>query len=234
MLRVRPLISTTDLPRAAAFLRALGLSPAEGPALTNSAMFDAGSGRVGLCSCASGSPEQGSTSLAFDVGDVREFARRTVESGTPAEILGEGPGTTAKIPAPDGMSFSAELGPRDTGAPASSLTVVARWHTPDPASAARVLEDIGAKPRNTPGARYAYRAKNGGVVEVLAADRTVVELAFDYDGDVRELLGNLTDAGAEPVVLQDGPVRSLRVTAPWGARLLVEEKLPDVTGVATG
>lgn len=75
MLRVRPLITTPDLPGAARFLQALGLHPAGDPVAAGThAVFDAGSGRVALHGCVPGSPGEGTAALAFEVADVREFA----------------------------------------------------------------------------------------------------------------------------------------------------------------
>jgi hypothetical protein len=229
MLRVRPLVHTADLPRAAAFLQALGLTPAADPVPNDSyAVFDAGSGRVTLRACAAGSAEEGSVDLTFDVGDVREFARRTAEAGT-AVRLSEERGLAARIEAPDGASLLAAAGPRETRAPASPLSVVALWHSTAPAQAVRVLTDIGAKPRigSDPGTRHAFRAKNGGLVTARAGSRTAVGLAFEYEGEVRDLLPGLIGGGFEPAVVDEGSRASLRVLAPWGTEVRVHERQPD-------
>lgn len=103
------------------------------------------------------------------------------------------------------------------------------WSSSDAGSAVRVLEDMGARPRtglgagSDAGAPHDFRAKNGGFVAVRAAERTGVELAFEFDGDVRDLAGALTAAGCEPVVIGDGPGRSLRVRAPWGTEVRILE-----------
>ncbi|WP_104180580.1 VOC family protein [Arthrobacter sp. B0490] len=233
MLRVRPVVATSDLPAAAGFLRTLGLHPAQEPVADDTcAMFDAGSGRVALRSCAPGSGEEGRAALAFDVGDVREFARRTVEAGTAVGLSREGSLLTARIAAPDGTSFPAEEGPRETGAPASPLAVLALWSTPDVDLAARVLRDMGAKPRtgSAAGTPHDFQAKNGGLVAVRAAARRGVGLAFEYDGDVRDLLGPLTAGGSEPVVSDGSNGWSLRVRAPWGTEVRIDERRGDVPG----
>lgn len=226
MLRVHPVIHTHDVPGAAAFLQALGLNAAPETRRGSAAVFDAGSGRLTVRACGpadTADTAEGSTLLTFDVGDIAEFGRRTVEAGTSVEVFGDGPQSTARVAAPGGSSFPVQFGPRDTHAPVSPLTVVARWHTPEPGSTARVLEDIGAKPRESSARDIgpAYRAKNGGVVLVLAAERTAVELAFEYDGDVRGLLGPLTAAGVESTLLSETPGRSLSVSAPWGTLIRI-------------
>lgn len=231
MLRVRPLVHTTDLARGARFLTALGLTSARDPEPEDSyAVFDAGSGRVALHACTAGSEEDGTTALAFDVGDVRDFARRTAEAGTAVELTEEGHGLAARITAPDGLSFLAGAGPRDTGAPASPLAVLALWYTPDAGAAARVLADVGAKPRisSDAGTRHDVRAKNGGLIGVHTGPAVGCGLAFEYEGDVRDLLPRISGAGFDPTVVDESYGRSLRVAAPWGAEVRVCEGRRDV------
>lgn len=229
MLRIRPLVHTADLPRAAAFLEALGLTPATDPVPDDSyAVFDAGSGRVALRACTAGSAEEGSVDLTFDVGDVREFARRTAETGT-AVHLSEEHGLAARVTAPDDVTLLADAGPRETGAPVTPLTVVAVWHSTDREAAVRVLTDIGAKPCIGPeaGTRHDFRAKNGGVVAACKGSHAAVDLAFEYEGEVRHLLPGLIGGGFEPSVVDEGHGRSLCVTAPWGAEVRVSERQRD-------
>ncbi|MHA7145785.1 VOC family protein [Arthrobacter sp. TmT3-37] len=231
MLRVRPILHTSDPTAARDFLHALGLASSRG-ALPDGAqeVFDAGSGRVALHPCASGSPEDGSVSLAFDVSDVREFARRTIAAGTPVDLVEGHHGTTARIIAPDGTPLLAAAGPRETTAPASSLSVLARWQTPDVGSAVRVLEDIGARPRagSDAGTGRAFRAKNGGLVTVELRERPGVGMAFEHDGDVRDLVAGLTAAGVDAGVVGGGRRSSLRLRAPWGAVVRIDGRQQDV------
>lgn len=233
MLRVRPLVYTPDLAGAARFLQALGLTPAQDPAPNSSyAVFDARAGRVALHACQPGSPEEGTAALGFDVGDVREFARRTAEAGTPAELSEEGHGLAARISAPDGTSFLGDVGPRGMGAPTAPLTVLALWYTADIDPAVRILKSIGARPRisSDAGTWHDFNAKNGGLVAVHVHERTAVELAFEYDGDVRNLVGGLASGGFEPVIVDESYGRSLRVHAPWGAEVWINEWLRDFYG----
>ncbi|WP_434995833.1 VOC family protein [Arthrobacter sp. Ld5] len=226
MLRVRPVVSTPDLPGAARFLQALGLAPAQDPAPDGScAVFDAGSGRVALRACTAGSAEDGTVRLAFDVSDVREFARRTAGSGARLTVeLTDGDRPTARVTGPDGLSLHADAGPRETAAPPSPLTVLALWSTPEVGAAAAVLDGIGARPRIRAGAGHEFRAKNGGLVAVRTDARTAAGFAFEYDGDVRDLVRGLTGAGYAPEVVDEGHERSLRVRAPWGTGVRVHER----------
>lgn len=233
MLRVRPLVHTADLPTAAGFLQSLGLTPARDTAPSgSSAVFDAGGGRVALRSCAPGSRAEGTTALRFDVADVREFARRTAEAGTAVELSGEGQGLEARVIAADGTSFAADAGPRETGAPASPLSVLALWYTADVDGAVRALGDIGARPRTSSeaGTRHDFRAKNGGLVAVHLHERAALGLAFEYDGDVRALVAGLSTGGSEPVVVDESHGRSLRVRAPWGTDVWINERRRDLDG----
>ncbi|WP_298251796.1 VOC family protein [uncultured Arthrobacter sp.] len=233
MLRVRPLVYTSDLPRAAGFLVALGLAPAVDPGPNDSyAVFDAGSGRVALHACAPGSPEDGTTALAFDVSDVAEFVRRTNAAGTAAELSEEGHQLVARITAPDGISFRAEAGPRATGAAATPLSVVALWYTHRIGSAVRVLKDIGARPRTSSdaGTWHDFNAKNGGLVALHAGARTGLELAFEDDGDVQSRVSDLTAAGVESALIDESHGRSLRVRPPWGGELWINERQQDLHG----
>lgn len=233
MLRVRPLVYTSDLPRAAEFLLALGLSPAVDPEPNNSyAVFDAGSGRVALQACEPGSPEDGTTALAFDVSDVAEFARRTEEAGTSVELSKAGHQLVARITAPDGMSFRAEAGPRSTGADPTPLSVVALWYTPHIGSAVRVLKDIGARPRisSDAGTWHDFSAKNGGLVALHAGARTGLELAFEDDGDVQSRVADLTAAGIESALIDESYGRSLRIRPPWGAEIRISKRRRDLHG----
>ena len=233
MLRVRPLVHTPDLPGAARFLQALGLAPAQDPVPNAScAVFDAGSGRVALRSCIPGSAEDGTTALAFEVSDVREFARRTAVAGTAVELSEEGHRLAARVTAPDGLSFLADAGPRETGASPSPLAVLAVWSTPDVGPAVKVLGDIGAKPRISAddGTCQDFRAKNGGLVAAGTGPRTAVDLAFEYDGDVRDLVRDLTAGGLDPTLIEEGHGRSVRVRAPWGAEVRIDERQRDPSG----
>ncbi len=233
MLRVRPLVFTHDLPRAAEFLLALGLTSAVDPEPTGtSAVFDAGSGRVALQACEPGSPEDGTTALAFEVSDVAEFARRTEGAGTSVELSKAGHQLVARITAPDGMSFRAEAGPRSTGADPTPLSAVALWCTPHLDAAARVLRDIGTKPgvSTDAGTSLDFSAKNGGLLALRAGARTALELAFEDDGDVRDRIGDLAAAGVERAVTDESYGRSLRVRAPWGAEIRVNGRHRDLHG----
>ena len=230
MLRVRPLVYTADLPRAAAFLQALGLTPAATSTPSDShAVFDAGSGRVALHTCAAGSAGEGTSALGFEVGDVREFARRTAEAGTAVDVSEEGHDLAARVTSADGVSLLVDAGPRETGAPASPLSVLALWYVPDPAPAVQVLRNIGARPRSSPdpGTWHDFRAKNGGLVAAHQMPRAAVELAFEYEGGVRDLLPGLIDGGFEPTVDDERHGAALRVTAPWGIEIQVIGTRPD-------
>ncbi|MFC3298210.1 VOC family protein [Arthrobacter agilis] len=233
MLRVRPLVYPSDLAASARFLTALGLRPAAEPERDSSfAVFDAGNGRVALQAGVPGSTGKGVSTLAFEVADVPEFARRTREAGTGVELSGDAQHRSALISAPDGTTFSAAAGPRDTGVPPSPLSVLVLWRTPDVAAAAKILEDIGAQPRLSAAdaSRHDFRAKNGGLVVVRPGGQATVELAFEYGSDVRDLVPALADGGFGPAVVDTGDGWSLRVASPWGTEVEIAERRGDVDG----
>jgi hypothetical protein len=83
-----------------------------------------------------------------------------------------------------------------------------------------VLKDIGARPRSNSdtATRHGFSAKNGGLVAVHRSVRTGVGLAFEYEADVHDLATNLAAGRFDSVAVDDG---SLRIRAPWGAKVRV-------------
>ena len=115
MLRVRPIHFTSRLDEWERLLTGLGLvKTVDEPTWRE---FDAGSGRLALHVAEQGSPEDGTTSLGVEVGDLKEFARRTKEAGaadstttggTTAELIEADHGPSCRITAADGFSFLAD------------------------------------------------------------------------------------------------------------------------------
>ena len=86
MLRVRPIHFTSRLDEWERLLTGLGMvKTVDEPTWRE---FDAGSGRLALHFAEQGSAEDGTTSLGVEVGDLKEFARRTKEAGAAAEHHG--------------------------------------------------------------------------------------------------------------------------------------------------
>ena len=104
MLRVRPIHFTSRLDEWERLLTGLGMvKTVDEPTWRE---FDAGSGRLALHFVEQGSAEDGTTSLGVEVGDLKEFARRTKEAGA-ADSTTAG-GTTAEVPGDLAAAIAAE------------------------------------------------------------------------------------------------------------------------------
>lgn len=244
MLRVRPIHYTSRMDEWERLLTAVGLVKTVDDATWRE--FDAGSGRLALHFAEAGSAEDGSTDFGVEVGDLAEFARRTAESagtagapdgsgqGTRAEVLDAEHGSTCKVTAADGFSFLADPAVRAAdggwgGVPDADpdLAVVGLWFAADPATAARTLRDIGARPRPVPGTGAAtgsaeeaesFTAKNGGILMIgtgaPGARQAAAGLAFEYAGDLGELRRRLEDAGEDAALVEQSPVPLLHLANP--------------------
>ncbi|WP_423183322.1 hypothetical protein [Arthrobacter sp. NyZ413] len=216
MLRVRPILFTADASAWKHVLEALGLVCVQNQA--GWMEFDAGSGRVALHHSPTGSP--GGTVFGVEVGDLAEFARRTVADGTRAELIDADLGQAVRITAHDGFTFLADKATSRTTSPDAdpALAVVGTWLAPDVPQAAGDMRNIGARARNmSPGAAD-FTCKNGGILQVRQSGSTSSgPLAFEYDGDPAALEVRLAAAGL--TAARSGG--SLTVPAPGGASISV-------------
>lgn len=203
MLRARPIHYTSRPDNWGTILRALGLVKTVDHGEWQE--FDAGSGRLALAAVQHGHPLDGSTVFGVEVGNLEEFARRTEEAGTQAE-LHEGPdGTTVQISADDGFEFFAFPAERATdgtwatsGDAHPALTVVATWISPLVGVAANALTNIGARPRSEDDESATFTTKNGGILQVIhGADGANGDLAFEYSDGLEALLDRLRAAKIE-------------------------------------
>lgn len=237
MLRVRPIHFTSRLDEWERLLTGLGMvKTVDEPTWRE---FDAGSGRLALHFVEQGSAQDGTTSLGVEVGDLKEFARRTKESGaaeggTTAELFDAEHGPSCRITAADGFSFLADPATRATdgswGGSAEAdpgIAVVGVWFSEDAVAAARTLRDIGAQPRPLPGSggvgnadmntaeSEAFMAKNGGILMVGAGSGTgSAGLGFEYAGDLGALRERLNEAGNEAAVIEEAAIPTLHVANP--------------------
>ncbi|MET1020868.1 MAG: VOC family protein [Arthrobacter sp.] len=198
--------------------------------------FDAGSGRLALHFVEPGSTGDGTTSLGVEVGDLKEFARRTKESGaangaSTAELIDADHGPSCRVTAADGFSFLADPATRASdgtwgGSPRAdpSIAVVGVWFSEDAVAAAQTLRNIGARPRPVPGSdasdtdtdnieSEAFTAKNGGILMIGTGTGTA-GLGFEYAGDLGALRQRLEEAGQEAAVLEEAPFPTLHVANP--------------------
>ncbi|SDP66172.1 hypothetical protein SAMN04487914_12437 [Arthrobacter sp. ok909] len=240
MLRVRPIHFTSRLDEWERLLTDLGLvKTVDEPTWR---VFDAGSGRLALHFVEQGSAEDGTTSFGVEVGDLKEFARRTTEAGaqggpgpvggTTAELIEADHGSSCRITAADGFTFLADPAPRDAdgswGGSAEAdpgLAVVGVWFSENAVAAAQTLRDIGARPRPVPGSgagsgadtaeSEAFTAKNGGILMVGAgAGAARAGFGFEYAGDFDALHQRLNEAGHEAAVIEEAAIPTLHVVNP--------------------
>lgn len=232
MLRVTPIRFTDDSAGWARLLSALGMNAVvEDEGWSE---FDSHSGGVRLHAAEDAHPS-GSTLLAFEVGDLDEFARRTRLDGVTVEITDEAHGRTAHIPGPDGITLQATVARRDA-APGDAdplLHVLSLWNSPDVDGAAKALLAIGARPEvsSESGGWHQFRAKNGGLVAVHAGTTASEVLSFQYDGELEALRNRLVAAGLEAALIDESYGRTLRIPDPDGGEdIWVNEVQTDLHG----
>lgn len=216
MLRLRP-IHATDHPDAwAGLLGGLGLLRALD--FGDWVEFDAPHGRVALHRAAAAGAAPGTTRLAFEVGDLDEFARRTREAGTEVVLSDAGYGPTAVLRGPDGLEIMADAQKeRDLPAGAdAAVHVMPVWNTPDVAGAVLTLRNMGAGIRAVGEGWTLLEAKNGGRVAVRAAQTTRLDLSFHHDGDAAALLDRMRSAGLAARPADGASGRALAVSDPDG------------------
>ena len=209
MLRARPTHYTSRPEQWATLLIALGLVKTVDDGDWRE--FDAGSGRLAVGSVVHAHPLDGSTLFGVEVGNLEEFARRTEEAGTQAEIHEGHEETTVQISSDDGFEFFAFPAQRAAdGTWATSdeadpgLAVVATWVSPLVGLAATALRNTGARPRTVDDESATFTTKNGGILRIIhGADATNGDLAFEYDGDLEPLLSRLKDADIEARIDED-------------------------------
>lgn len=232
MLRVAPILFTDHPADWTRLLAALGLVRTVDTGGWRE--FDSVSGRVRLHAADATHPS-GTTQLAFEVGDLDEFARRTRQAGTAVVLSEERHGRTATITGDDGLSFTATVeATRPEPAHADpAQRVLALWMTPDPGGSAATLRAIGARPEiaSDSGGWVQFRAKNGGLVATHSGTGPAAVPGFQYDGDVRPLLGRLLAAGLAAELVDESYGRTLRLPHPDGSEdLWVNEVQQDLYG----
>ncbi|MEW1823473.1 VOC family protein [Arthrobacter sp. NPDC080031] len=222
MLRVRPIQFTSDIAAWKHLLTTLGLVCVEDHG--DWVEFDAGSGRVALHAVSPGSPDDGTAVFGVEVGELAEFARRTVADGTHAELFDADHGQAGRVTARDGFAFLADRARSRTTSPEAdpALAVVGTWLTPDVPGAAQELRNIGARPRHASATSADFSTKNGGILSVRESSETAAGgLAFEYDGDLAALEARLAAAGL--VADQTGSL--LTIQAPRGGTISVTRTL---------
>lgn len=247
MLRIRPTLRTGHAAGWSELFLALGLRemtqlPATAGSTSNTnRCFAADAGRI-LVQDAS----DAGTELHFEVRDLEIFARWTISDGTPVTLIPAAPGsagpTVAHITAPDSVKFTAlAVDPLDTDGtppeltgsaenPRGNLTVLIRWHTPDPSGIIKTLQNIGAKSyAHSPDASSVqYRAKHGGRIEVCPGESSRIELSLEYAGDLETLVERVSKTPIGYRIDEDNASRVLLVQHPDHGYLRIVESNADV------
>ncbi|WP_417234910.1 VOC family protein [Arthrobacter sp.] len=232
MLRVTPIIFTDHAQAWAELLEAVGLQRAVHAEGWQE--FDAASGRYRLHAPDAEHPS-GTMRLAFEVGDLDEFTRRTREAGTGVVLTEEGHGRTATITGPDGLSLVATVEATRPEPPAAdpALRVLALWMTPDPEGSATTLRNIGARPEvaSDTGGWVQFRAKNGGLVATHSSTTPHAVPSFQYDGDIEQLRARLLESGLAAELIDESYGRTVRLRHPDGGEdLWINETPRDLYG----
>lgn len=182
MLRVRPVLHTPAVAEVAELLADLGLPRVKDDG--GRTVFNAGHGKLEVLHTGG----EAWVELRFELRDAAVFVQRTLADGTHAELRGP----DAVVRAPDGFTFTAS--PVEDPAlpdPAALFAIEVIWRSPDPAAAAQVLANIGAKSDSG----EHFRAKNGGFLATAEGEVNAAELCLPYRGDLRALAGPIGSAG---------------------------------------
>lgn len=233
MLRVTP-IQFTDHPSAwRELLVALGMKAVV--EAEEWSEFDCPSGGVRLHAASPQHPS-GTALLAFEVGDLYEFARRTRQDGGEVDVVELEHGPTALISGPDGVVLQATVSTRDTPEGEAGLHVLPVWSATDVHGAVATLRAIGARDdeANTAGDWRQFTAKNGGLIAVHADTESGAALSFQYDADLERLRARLSAADIEVTLVDEAYGRSLRIANPdGGGDIWVNETHPVVRRLKT-
>lgn len=220
MLRVRPIHFTSRPDAWEPLLGALGMIKTVDDGDWRE--FDAGSGRLALHRAPEGSAEDGTTAFGVEVGELAEFARRTVADGTRADVIDAPHGSTVQVTAEDGFAFFADKAAHGAVCADAdpALAVVGVWLTPGVENAAQELRNIGARPRRDTPDGADFTTKNGGILAVRTASATAGgPLEFEYDGGLDDVRERLAAAGVK--IRSEGG--ALVVATPDGGELLVRQ-----------
>ena len=243
MIIVRPVQYTSRVAQYRELFGALGLAELppdrSGDATPDWAVFQAGSGRVGLHAVADGDPLDGQASLGFETDELDAVAGRLAEV-CQVRRFGRSDGRAPEAIAPDGLPLVL-LAPTAAGvsAPLPELTALGLWMTGDVDGATRVLQALGldGRVRSASGGWFQASADGGGLAAVHdSSDEPKAELSFEYDGDVDALAERLGAAGVICTVVDESYGRTLLVDRPGGGEpIWVNERQTDLYGyVALG
>lgn len=237
MIIARPVQYTSDPGGYRALFEALGLAelPPDdaGDATSDWAVFQAGSGRVGLHAVDPGDPLDGAAALGFETDDLDGAAGR-LAALCDVRRFGRSGGRAVEAVAPDGLHLVL-LAPTAGSAPAPPpLSSLGLWITPKTADAIAVLGALGltGQVASDSGQWFQATADGGGLAAVHdGTGAPAAQLSFQYDGDLAELRQQLLDAGQGSALVDESYGRTLLVDRPGGGDpVWINERQTDLYG----
>ncbi len=239
MITARPIRFTADIAGHRRILEALGAT------LVTQAdawiVYAVGSGRLGLHEAGGSDQVDGTTVLGWEVDDLAAWSARAREAGVPATVGHTDHGLAATVTALDGTTFTVDPSVQArTPAPADRrLSVLPIWVTDQVHAARDVLLGIGAVARIAAdsGVWSDFSCDGGGLAAVHRAEQGAepaadVELAFEYDGDVEELVPVLQAADVAAMLIDETYSRTLQVADPdrQGSTIWINQRQADLYG----
>lgn len=188
--------------------------------------YELASGRIGLHSPSDDSPA-GTVRFVIEVDDVPAWNEQFGGMMTT-----EAHGLDSRFTTFDGVQLgAAEIADAPAGV-SGMVTIMPIWVTPDVQQASELLIEMGFKPRiNSDNGVWADFLADAGGAAVHRGERGGVTLAFEYDGNVEDLLPALEGAGADPLLIDEAYGRSLQFADPNGGdRIWINEKQTDLYG----
>jgi hypothetical protein len=238
-LTARPVRFTTDIPRWRTTLEALGAGlVSEHPGWL---VYELGGGRLALHAASEAQPV--GTTLGMETGTpLPEAVAAASEAGVPVTLEDTDHGLAGVVRASDGTTFCLDSPTgNETGASTRErrLSVLQIWYGPDTSVPLSTLEGLGARRRlvGNDGTWTDLAFPGGGLAAAHAAGDTGTELAFEWDGDVEEVVGLLAEAGVRSTLIDESYSRTVQVEDPdGGKRVWVNERQTDLYGyrLATG
>ncbi|WP_134774469.1 hypothetical protein [Ornithinimicrobium flavum] len=227
----RPIRFTADIPGWQRILETLGATLlSEHPGWL---VYQLGGGRVALHAA---SPEQpaGTTTLAVETPvDLADAVRTASAQGVPVTLEDSDHGPAGHVRVDGALVWLDAPTPGDGKATRPELSTLQIWYGPDTGLLRDVLEGLGARPRivGDDGRWTDFSYDGGGLAAAHLAETGGTELAFEWGGDVEEVLRLLTAAGIDGLLIDETYGRTVQVADPdGGPRIWINEQQTDLYG----
>lgn len=234
----RPIRFTADIPAWQRILTQLGGTLInEQPGWL---VYQMGSGRVALHASSEAQPA-GQTLLALETPQALSDAVVSAAGhGVPITLEETDHGSAGVVRADDGVSFTLDLptpgspGPEGSGELDSRLSVLQIWYTKRTREALDTFDGLGLKRRviGHDGTWTDLICPGGGLAAVHLTDEPVrTELAFEFAGDLEQLIEPLTEIGVQSALIDESYSRTLQLADPDGGKAIwINEKQTDLYG----